>query len=509
VGLAARWGNNGLAKYAAEIAAGFLTTVRDESASEADRATAARRLIELRPDDADSAARLLDLISPQTPPALVAGLVDAVGASEAPAVGALLTDRLRALTPAARLTALRALLGRAEWTAALLDGVDKGKARLDELSLDQKQALAAHPNRRLAGRARRMLAGGGGLPDPDRQKVIDELIPVALKGGDPARGKAVFTQQCAKCHMHGGEGGKVGPDLTGVAAHPRDELLVHILDPSRSVEGNFVAYTVATRDGRVLNGLLASETRTTVELLDAEGKSQVVQRSDIEDLAASKKSLMPEGFEKQVTPEQIADLLAFLSARGKYLPLDLRKAATVVSTRGMFNGENIMAERLVFADWTPKTVEGVPFQLIDPRGDRVPNAVLLHGPQGTIPPKMPRSVEFPCNGPARAIHLLGCVAGWGYPYGEKGSVSMTVRLHYDDGKTEDHPLRNGVEIADYIRPVEVPGSKLAFRLGGHQVRYAAVRPDRPEPIKTIELVKGADETAPVVMAVTVESGGGE
>jgi hypothetical protein len=175
----------------------------------------------------------------------------------------------------------------------------------------------------------------------------------------------------------------------------------------------------------------------------------------------------------------------------------------------MFNGEGVMAERLVFPDWSPKTVEGVPFQLVDPRGGLVPNAVLLYGPQGTIPPRMPRSVALPCVGPVAAVHLLGAVAGWGYPYGEKGTVSLIVRLHYDDGRTEDHPLRNGVEIADYIRPVEVPGSKLAFRLGGRQVRYVAVRPERAGSIKTIELVKGTDETAPVVMAVTVETAGTE
>ena len=74
---------------------------------------------------------------------------------------------------------------------------------------------------------------------------------------------------------------------------------------------------------------------------------------------------------------------------------------------------------------------------------------------------MPKSVSLPCNAPAKAIHLLSGVSGWGYPYGEKGSVSMIVRLHYADGKTEDHPLKNGEHFADYIRGVDVPGSKLA------------------------------------------------
>ena len=94
---------------------------------------------------------------------------------------------------------------------------------------------------------------------------------------------------------------------------------------------------------------------------------------------------MPEGFEKQVPPEGVADLLAFLTQRGKYLPLDLRKAATIVSTQGMFYDTDSTVERLVFPDWSPKTFEGVPFQLVDPQGDRVPNVILLYGPNGDDP----------------------------------------------------------------------------------------------------------------------------
>src|SRR5262245_15227696 len=189
---------------------------------------------------------------------------------------------------------------------------------------------------------------------------------------------------------------------------------------------------VATTDGRVISGLLAAETRTTVELLDAEGKRHVVLREDIDEMTASKKSLMPEGFEKQITAAQLNDLLAFLTTRGKYLPLDIRKAATAVSTRGMFYDENSPVERLVFRDWTPKTVDGVPFLLVDPQGIRVRNAILLYGPHGEFPPRMPHSVELPCHAPARAIHFLSGVSGWGFPGGEKGSVSMIVRLHYAD-----------------------------------------------------------------------------
>ena len=226
-------------------------------------------------------------------------------------------------------------------------------------------------------------------------------------------------------------------------------------------------------------------------------------------MKASKKSLMPEGFEKQVTAADLNDLLAFLTQRGKFLPLDLCKAATIASTRGMFYDPDSQVERLIFPDWAPKTVEGVPFVLIDPQGGRVPNAVLLHSPEGKIPPSMPRSVEIPCKAPAKAIHLLSGVSGWGYPYGRRGTVSMIVRLHYADGSVEDHPLENGVHFADYIRVVDVPGSKLAFTLRDQQIRYLAIRPKKKDTIDRVELVKGPDTTAPIVMAVTVETFGAD
>jgi uncharacterized protein len=503
--LAERWGSRVLAPFVSEIAASLVAIVTDEQKPDADRIAAARQFVQFQKASVNPAQTLLDLITPRTGPALAAGFLEAISQSTSGQVGAALLERLPSLTPAGRAQALRSILARADWTTAFLNAVERGALRLDELSLDQKAALTRHRDRALASRARRLLARGGGLPDVDRQKVIDELAPLVLKGGDPARGKIVFKEQCAKCHTHSGDGGKVGPDLTGVAANPRSELLIHILDPSRGVEGNFVQYTVATNDGRVLNGLLASETKTSVQVLDAEGKEHVILRNDIEDLVASKKSLMPDGFEKQIPAQGFADLLAFLTQRGKFLPLDLRKAATIVSTQGMFYSKDAAVERLVFPDWLPKTFEGVPFQLVDPQGDRIPNVILLYGPEGAFPPKMPRSVSLPCNTAAKAIHFLSGVSGWGATDTETApTVSMIVRLHYIGGTIEDHPLKNGVEFADYIRRVDVPGSKLAFLLGGRQVRYLAVHPRRAETIERIELVKGPDDTAPVVVAVTVE-----
>jgi uncharacterized protein len=84
---------------------------------------------------------------------------------------------------------------------------------------------------------------------------------------------------------------------------------------------------------------------------------------------------------------------------------------------------------------------------------------------------------------------------------------MIVRLHYAGGSAEDHPLENGVHFADYIRVVDVPGSKLAFNLRGQQIRYLVVHPKKKDTIDRIELIKGPDESAPIVVAVTVEGDG--
>lgn len=190
-----------------------------------------------------------------------------------------------------------------------------------------------------------------------------------------------------------------------------------------------------------------------------------------------------------------------------FVPIDLAKHATIVSTRGMFFSEESGVERLVFKDWSTKTFGGVPFRLVDPKGDKVANVIMLNGPQGRIPPTMPKSVLLPCGSSASAVHFLSGVSGWGAKGPrEQGPVSMIVRLYYADGVTEDHSLYDGQHFADYIGRFDVPKSKFAFALRGQQLRYFAIKPVRGEEIEKIGLIKGQDRSAPIVVAVTIEAG---
>lgn len=250
--------------------------------------------------------------------------------------------------------------------------------------------------------------------------------------------------------------------------------------------------------------MLAGETRTSITIIDSQAKEISVAREDIEDLIASRKSVMPEGFEKQLTEKELTDLLEFLTDKGPYIPLPLDKFATAVSTKGLFSNGDSGPDRMVFPDWKPKVFEGIPFVLTDPVGKSQPNIILLYGPYGPLPPKMPKTVAIPCGISATAIHMLSGVGGWSHPYNTEKTASMIVRLTYEDGQKEDHELLNAVHFADYIRRVDVPGSKFAYQLGGQQIRYLKVSPKRADVIEKIELVKGPDNTAPIVMALTLQ-----
>ena len=502
--LASLCGSTALDAYAKEIVESLLKVAGDPNATVEARVAAAKEAVSFQPDDTEILTSVLNQITTTSTPDLAIGLIEAALMSNSEALGPQLMERSGMLTPQAKSAAIRGILARPATTVSLLQAIEKGTMDLGDLTLDQKQALRTHPDRSIQAAAEKLMAAGGGLPDADRDKVLKSLLEICEVEGDVKAGKAMFVKHCSKCHMHGSEGKAIGPNLTGMAVHPKHELLTHIIDPSRSVEGNFRIYTVVRTDGVVLNGMMSGESRTAITLIDTEGKENQIAREDIEELVRSRKSVMPEGFEKQMTREELTSLLQFLTDKGKFIPISLDRYATAISTKGLFSNGDDGPDRMVFGDWTPKIFKDVPFLLTDPRGKTVPNIILLNGPFGPLPPKMPKSVAMPLNSDAKAIHLLSGVAGWSFPYDQEKSVSMIVRLHYKGGEKEDIKLINGVHFADYIQRVDVPGSEFAYMLGGQQIRRLTVIPSKRDVIESIELVKGPDNTAPIVMAITVE-----
>jgi len=114
------------------------------------------------------------------------------------------------------------------------------------------------------------------------------------------------------CHTFNGQGGKVGPDLSGIGAKDKTEILLDVLDPNRSVEANYRLWNVTTKAGDTFSGRLETETQTSVEILDTTGQKHAIQRKEIESMEGSPNSIMPTGFEA-LPPDDLKSLLAYLT----------------------------------------------------------------------------------------------------------------------------------------------------------------------------------------------------
>ncbi len=194
---------------------------------------------------------------------------------------------------------------------ALLEALEKKQVPAAEVDAARRQRLLLHRDRRVSERAERLFAGGA---SPDRQKVIDAYRSVLNLQGDASRGQALFAKHCATCHRLGGVGNEVGPDLGGVADKTTEYLLIALLDPSRAVESRYVNYIAETKDGRSLSGVLAAETATSITLVGTDGKPQVILRTNLDALSSTGKSAMPDGLEKDLKPQEVADIFVHLRA---------------------------------------------------------------------------------------------------------------------------------------------------------------------------------------------------
>ena len=133
----------------------------------------------------------------------------------------------------------------------------------------------------------------------------------------PARGKAAFKKTCATCHRLDDEGVEVGANLLAALGNKTPEQLLHdILDPSREVDPRYINYLVTTRNGRTFSGLIAAETGSSVTLRRAEKAEDTILRGQIEEIQATAKSLMPDGLEMQLSPQDVADVIAYLLQTG-------------------------------------------------------------------------------------------------------------------------------------------------------------------------------------------------
>lgn len=509
LGVAGNWSVENLGKIVQGIQDELLATALDGDADAADRVAAWNQSILLAPESPRILEAVTELFTPQLAPETGVAALNSLRAARVEGLSEELLEVRKSLGPKLGGQILTLLLSRSDTTQDLLDAIAAGQVQFNDLQLDQRQALLNHPTDSIASRATKLMESKGAAVTTNRQHLVDQWMPVTKQKGDAVNGLAMFKKHCAACHLHGDIGKEIGPNLTGMAVHPKEEILINVLDPSRSVENNFRTYQILTVDGIVVSGMLAGESANSLRIIDTQGKENLVLREDIEQMTSSSKSLMPEGFESSLSQSEMADLLSFLAKRGKYAPLNIAGVATVNGKKGLPGFRGRPGDTFALDSYGQVNVNGVPFTLIDPQGERVANIIGLQQKSSRRPSTLPESVRIDCSGKVAKIHLLGGVAWAAYPRFPNESVSMIVRRHYADGSTSDFELINGKQIVTYQAGEDVEGSEKAIEANGKQVRYLQIPADANKELKQIELVKGRDFTLPLVFAVTIEFAEGD
>ncbi len=264
-------------------------------------------------DTAEHGRDLITLLEPGVPQALQSAATTALAQLASWELAAEILGGWNGYTRSTRRALIDSAMRSPLTSAALVESLERGDILPVELEAIQREMLTKVHDKELAERFRRVLAAAA---PANRGEVVARYQASLQLAGDRRRGAALFKQHCSACHAVRWVGPRVGPALSGASAKPKETLLIDLLDPSRQVSPDQIAYTLASEDGQVFSGLLVAETATSVTLRRAEGLEVTMPRSQIEELRASGKSLMPDGLEQQLTEQDVADLLEFLASPG-------------------------------------------------------------------------------------------------------------------------------------------------------------------------------------------------
>ncbi|HWG43965.1 MAG TPA: c-type cytochrome [Gemmataceae bacterium] len=289
-------------------------TAADPKADTTARRNALQTLIEKRPPD------LLPLLRQLvTDRALRGSALRGLASYSDAATPALILEHYAGFTEAEKSDAIATLASRPAYALALLDAMEKGRVRRRDLSAFTVRQLLAFKDKKLSDRLTKVW---GSIRPPSAEKATllvkyKAMVPAdALKKADRKHGRSLFARTCANCHTLFGEGGKIGPDLTGSQRANPEYLLSKLLDPSAVVARDYQMTVLTMKSGRTISGLVKEESDKTLTM---QTQNEVVRlpKSDIEERQRSPQSMMPDGLLTPLRPAEVRDLIGYVSGNGQ------------------------------------------------------------------------------------------------------------------------------------------------------------------------------------------------
>ena len=285
----------------------MFATLRDGKAPLEDRRTALRALSQRKRPELRT-----ELVSLLEDDALRREAIRAMASFADRRLGTTLLARYERFDQAEKLEVIHTMASRSRYGRQLTQAIQRGQVPKQDVP-----AYVARLLRRVVGNSFVEVWGPIDELGADQQAVVTKyrqlLTDEALGQADPRRGRAVFQKTCLQCHKLYGEGGQIGPDITGANRTNLDYLLGNILTPSAVIQDAYKMHVVLTDEGRVYNGILAGENERQIQLRVA-GKDQpvTIPKSAIESREIAPISMMPLGLWKNLTDAQVLDLVAYL-----------------------------------------------------------------------------------------------------------------------------------------------------------------------------------------------------
>ncbi len=226
-----------------------------------------------------------------------------------PVVWSNIISRFPSMAPAVKRAMIDVVLRNLNRTKQLLTELEMETISVNEIDATRMSRLTGSSNAEVANRAKALQAT---TVNADREAVLAEYKAVLELEAFPREGEKIFRQNCATCHRIGEIGNQVAPDISDSRTRQPLQLLTDILQPNKAIDNNYMHYSVLTKDGQILDGIITEETSSQITLMQPERKILPVLRTEIDEVQSRGVSLMPEGLEKKINHQQMADLISFI-----------------------------------------------------------------------------------------------------------------------------------------------------------------------------------------------------